>query len=213
MRQDGANLLILLKLIAIFRRYQTMADWYLGSHGINRPGATSIAAHSRSRAAISPARPGSGRSQGAAIPAVPGHVPTFPRAQCRPAMRPRPTGKQLSGIQWKIELPRRIADCWHGIIGAGNDGTGRPGVRGFARACHDGSRSQQQLAAVRFCRSHLPPPFAWTSSAKSARPKKSAQPSAVALYLSSRMLGSAPASSKKRATSRAPLSMVMWRAV
>jgi len=55
-----------------------------GRHGINRPGATSAAAHARRRAAIGPAKPGNGRSHGAATPEVPGHGHVPAPALCRP---------------------------------------------------------------------------------------------------------------------------------
>jgi Isochorismatase family len=62
-------------------------------------------------------------------------------------------------------------------------------------------------------RLHQLPPLARMRSANSDRPKKSAQPSAVASYLSSRIFGSAPASSSSAAILMAPLSTVMCSAV
>jgi hypothetical protein len=59
------------------------------------PGATSMAAHSRSLAASGPAISGNGTSHGAAAPAVPGrgHVPTRPCALPCPAMRGSAQGR------------------------------------------------------------------------------------------------------------------------
>jgi hypothetical protein len=99
-----------------------LAKSVCGRHGINRPGATSATAHSRSRAAIDPARPGSGRSQGTAIPAVPGHVPTLARVLCRPAMRPRPPGSSLAEFNGRLNYRA-------GQATTGNDGVGQRLVR------------------------------------------------------------------------------------
>ncbi len=51
-----------------------------GSHGINRPAASSRAAHSRSFAASGPASPASGMVHGATHAPGRGHVPTRPCA-------------------------------------------------------------------------------------------------------------------------------------
>ena len=118
-RESHCNTMVLLDRSECHR---TTANALIGSHGINRPGATSATAHSRSRAAIDPARPGSGRSQGTAIPAVPGHVPTLARVLCRPAMRPRPPGSSLAEFNGRLNYRA-------GQATTGNDGVGQRLVR------------------------------------------------------------------------------------
>ncbi len=62
--------------------------------------------------------PESGRSQGPAIPAVPGHVPTLPRALYRPAMRPRPPGSSLAEFNGRLNYRAEQTTT-------GNDGVGQ----------------------------------------------------------------------------------------